>query len=101
MTDPVGRTFRAFADQTRSDRRALAACLRGSRQALAREDLASVQAPTLVAAGTRDDIAGSPHELAALFPNGRGLDITGRDHMVAVGDRLYKAGVLAFLKERA
>src|SRR6202000_779644 len=31
VTDPVGRTFRAFAEQTRSDRRALAACLRGSR----------------------------------------------------------------------
>ena len=28
VTDPVGRTFRAFADQTRSDRRALAACER-------------------------------------------------------------------------
>ena len=27
VTDPVGRTFRAFADQTRSDRKALAACL--------------------------------------------------------------------------
>ena len=26
VTDPVGRTFRAFADQTRSDRKALAAC---------------------------------------------------------------------------
>src|SRR3954463_11390101 len=31
VTDPVGRTFRAFADQTRSDRLALAACMRGSR----------------------------------------------------------------------
>jgi pimeloyl-ACP methyl ester carboxylesterase len=31
VTDPVGRTFRAFADQTLSDRLALAACLRGSR----------------------------------------------------------------------
>src|SRR6201996_7962135 len=31
VTDPSGRTFRAFADQTRSDRLALAACLRGSR----------------------------------------------------------------------
>src|SRR6201999_812932 len=28
VTDPVERTFRAFADQTRSDRIALAACLR-------------------------------------------------------------------------
>ena len=32
VSDPVGRTFRAFADQTRSDRRALACCLRGSRR---------------------------------------------------------------------
>jgi pimeloyl-ACP methyl ester carboxylesterase len=101
VTDPMGKAFRLFAEQTKSDLRALAACLRGSRQALKREDLAAVQAPTLVAAGTNDDIAGSPHELAAIFPNGRGLDITGRDHMVAVGDRIFKAGVLAFLKERA
>ena len=35
VTDPVGRTFRAFADQTRSDR-ALAACLRGSRRLMTR-----------------------------------------------------------------
>ena len=101
VTDPVGRTFRAFADQTRSDRRALAACLRGSRQALKREELAAVQAPVLVAAGTRDDIAGSPAELAALFPHGQSLDIPDRDHMVAVGDRVFKAAVLEFLKARA
>src|SRR5262245_4944307 len=37
VSDPVGRTFRAFADQTRSDRLALAACLRGSRGLLSRE----------------------------------------------------------------
>src|SRR3984893_16083265 len=30
VIDPVGRTFRAFADQTRSHRLALTACLRGS-----------------------------------------------------------------------
>ena len=36
VTDPMGRTFRAFADQTRSDRRALAACLRGSRRLMTR-----------------------------------------------------------------
>jgi pimeloyl-ACP methyl ester carboxylesterase len=101
VTDPMGKAFRVFAEQTNSDLRALAACLRGSRQALRREDLAAVQAPTLVAAGTKDDVAGSPHGLAALFRHGQALDITGRDHMVAVGDRIYKAGVLAFLKERA
>ena len=34
VTDPVGRQFRAFAEQTRSDLKALAACIRGSRQTL-------------------------------------------------------------------
>ena len=34
VADPQGRLFRAFADQTRSDRRALAACIRGSRQTM-------------------------------------------------------------------
>ena len=34
VQDPFGRTFRAFAEQTKSDRKALAACIRGSRQTL-------------------------------------------------------------------
>ena len=34
LTDPMQRMFRAFADQTKSDRVALAACIRGSRQTL-------------------------------------------------------------------
>jgi pimeloyl-ACP methyl ester carboxylesterase len=33
VTDPMGQRFRAFAEQTRSDLRALSACLRGSRSA--------------------------------------------------------------------
>jgi len=100
VTDPQGKAFRLFAEQTKSDLAALAACLRGSRQPISREDLRAIAAPTLVAAGTRDDIAGSPRELAALLPDGHALDITGRDHMVAVGDRLFKSGVLALLRER-
>jgi pimeloyl-ACP methyl ester carboxylesterase len=100
VTDPMGKRFRAFAEQTRSDLRALAACLRGSRQAVRMEDITSIRAPALVAVGTRDDIAGSPHELAALMPNGRGLDIPDRDHMVAVGDKVFKNAAIEFLRER-
>src|SRR4051794_26909918 len=33
LSDPTERMFRAFAEQTRSDLRALAACMRGSREA--------------------------------------------------------------------
>jgi pimeloyl-ACP methyl ester carboxylesterase len=98
--DPQGRTFRAFADQTKSDRRALAACIRGSRQTLSRDDCASLATPVLVAVGTKDDVAGSAQELAAMLPQGQALDIPGRDHMLAVGDRVFKQGVLDFLAQR-
>src|SRR5712675_2889941 len=97
VTDPVGRTFRAFADQTRSDRRALAACLRGSRRLLAREDAARIAVPTLIAVGTTDEIAGSAHALGEIIPRSQVLDIPNRDHMRAVGDKVYKAGVMDFL----
>ena len=100
VTDPQGRMFRAFAEQTKSDLRALAACIRGSRQTLTREQVASIRAPSLVAIGSNDAIAGSPQELAALLPHGRALEIPGRDHMTAVGDKLFKAGVLEFLGQR-
>jgi len=100
VIDPTGRTFRIFAEQTKSDRRALAACMRRPRQTLSREQLAAIRAPVLVAVGTRDDVAGSGPELAAIIPCARALDIPGRDHMLAVGDKVYKAGVLEFLKQR-
>ena len=101
LTDPMQRMFRAFAEQTRSDLKALAACMRGSRQTLTREEVAQIGVPTLVAVGTKDDIAGSPHELADLMRNARALDIPGRDHNLAVGDKVFKAGVLEFLAEQA
>ena len=56
--------------------------------------------PVLVAVGSKDDVAGSAPELAALLPQGRALDIPGRDHMLAVGDRVFKQGVLDFLAQR-
>ena len=100
VSDPQGRTFRAFAEQTKSDLKALAACIRGSRQTLSRQDCARLTMPALVAVGSKDDVAGSAQELAALLPRGRALDIPGRDHMLAVGDRVFKQGVLDFLAQR-
>jgi non-heme chloroperoxidase len=67
---------------------------------LSRADAARIAAPMLIAVGTKDEIAGSPHELAALIPDGRALDIPGRDHMLSVGDRVFKDAVLKFLAER-
>ena len=100
VTDPVGKTFRAFADQTRSDRRALAACLRGSRRLMTRDEAATIKGPVLIAVGTKDDVAGSPHRLAEVITQAEVLDIPDRDHMRTVGDRVYKEGVLEFLARR-
>ena len=100
VTDPVGRTFRAFADQTRSDRKALASCLRGSRGLMSRADAAEITVPVLIAVGTVDEIAGSAHALGEIIPGAEVLDIPRRDHMRAVGDKVYKTGVAEFLSRR-
>jgi pimeloyl-ACP methyl ester carboxylesterase len=97
VTHERGRMFRAFADQTKSDRLALAACIRTSRDLLTVEDAAKIDVPALIAVGTKDDIAGSPEELAALMPHAEALDIPNRDHMLAVGDRVFKKAALEFL----
>jgi pimeloyl-ACP methyl ester carboxylesterase len=100
VTDPVGRTFRAFADQTRSDRRALAACLRGSRRLMTVEEASGISVPVLIAVGTKDEIAGSAAALGKIIPGSEVLDIPNRDHMRAVGDKVYKVGVTDFLSRR-
>jgi pimeloyl-ACP methyl ester carboxylesterase len=100
VTDPVGRTFRAFADQTRSDHRALAACLRGSRGLMTRDEAAGIKIPVLIAVGTLDEIAGSADALGKVIAGAKVLDIPNRDHMRAVGDKVYKTGVLNFLSRR-
>ena len=100
LSDPMQRMFRAFAEQTKSDLRALAACIRGSRQTLTPEQVGAIRVPVLVSVGTNDPVAGDPHALAALIPGARAFDIAGRDHNLAVGDRSHREAVLAFLEER-
>jgi pimeloyl-ACP methyl ester carboxylesterase len=100
VKNDAARSFRVFAEQTGSDRRALAACIRSSRDKIAAEELARISVPVLVAVGTDDVIAGSGPKLAAIIPGAEALDIPGRDHMRAVGDKTYKQGVLDFLARR-
>jgi len=100
VTNPTARTFRAFAEQTKSDLKALAACIRSAREPITAEALGRLRCPVLVAVGEQDVIGGSATDLAALIPGAEALVITGRDHMRAVGDRVYKEGVLDFLRRR-
>jgi len=97
VTNDAARSFRLFADQTGSDRLALAACIRASREPITAEALNDAGVPMLIAVGTDDVVAGSAQELAAVLPGAEVLDIPGRDHMRAVGDPVHKKGVLAFL----
>jgi pimeloyl-ACP methyl ester carboxylesterase len=101
VTNDTARSFRAFAEQTKSDLKALAACMRGPREKVAAELLAAIKVPVLVAVGSGDVIGGSGAALAALIPGAQFLDIAGRDHMQAVGDARFKQGVLDFLTSRA
>ena len=97
VTNPTARTFRAFAEQTKSDLKALAACIRSSRAPITAEMVATIQPPVLVAVGENDVIGGSAEALAKLIPGARAYTIPGRDHNRAVGDRSFKAEVLQFL----
>ena len=101
VADPTAYLFRAFAEQTKSDLRALAACIRGSREMLSRAEVGQITVPVLVAVGSEDHIGGSADELAALIPSAQALVIPGRDHMFALGDRVFKGGVLEFLAKRS
>ncbi len=96
----VGRGYRKFAVLTKSDLKALAACMREQRELVPRARLAQLGMPVLVAVGTRDEVAGSAAGLAALIPAAQVLDIPGRDHMLSTGDKVFKAGVLDFLSRR-
>lgn len=99
VTHERGRMFRAFADQTKSDRFALAACIASNRVLVTHAEASQMAMPTLIVVGTKDDIAGSGAELEALMPNATSIDVPGRDHMLTVGDRVFKAAVLDLLSQ--
>jgi len=97
VTGAEPRAFRKFAEQTRSDLKALAACMRSAREKIDRESLARIRCPVLVVAGELDDIAGPVARLVDAIPDAKGVVLPHRNHMNAVGDRDYKAAVVEFL----
>ena len=97
VTDMGARGFRIFAEQTKSDLKALAACIRSSRERITVEELATIRVPVLVVAGEKDDVAGDVETLVKAIPGAVGVTLPNRNHMNAVGDRGYKDAVLAFL----
>ncbi len=101
VTHPTANSFRAFAESTGSDLKALAHCILSARAKITKEMVASITVPVLVAVGTEDPIGGSAQDLAAMIPGAKALDLDGLDHMKAVGARSYKDGVTAFLHDQS
>jgi pimeloyl-ACP methyl ester carboxylesterase len=92
------RAFRYFAELTKSDLKALAACIRSSRARITPEMLAGIAVPVLVVAGTEDSVSGTVDPLVAAIPGSVGLRLEGKNHMSAVGDKTYKARVVEFFR---
>jgi pimeloyl-ACP methyl ester carboxylesterase len=94
---PTQRMFREFASQPGKDVRALAACMRSPRTPLSREELAAIKTSSLVVCGETDNVSGPPEPLASAFGNAQAVMVPKRDHMLTVGDKIYKQAVTAFL----
>jgi len=97
LQDPLQKMFRRFAEKTHSDLKALTACIRGFSGYLTQEQLLALKKPVLIANGTKDTIIGSTDYLRQSLPQAFFLDIPERDHNTAVGDPVFKQGVLHFL----
>ena len=98
IVDPTQKAFRAFASQGGKDILALAACMSADRTMYTADQLRTCTTQVLVVDGESDTQSGRPEPLAAAFANGRAIVVPGRDHMSAVGDKVYKQAVLKFLE---
>jgi pimeloyl-ACP methyl ester carboxylesterase len=101
IEDPSAKVFRVFAEQTKGDLKALAACMRSGRQKITSAELGRITVPVLVVAGDMDDIAGKVDPLVAAIPGAKGVTLARRNHMNAVGDRQHKEEVINFLNSIA
>ena len=93
----IGIEFRTFAESTGSDLKALAACIMGGRHYIPKQLFETLEPQTMVIVGTEDTVAVDGEKLASIIPNGHFEPIPKRNHMNAVGDKVYKQAVLDFL----
>lgn len=97
VTTKIGTEFRYFAKATKSDLKALAACIMGGRSYISKALFENLKPETMVIVGTEDTVAINGKKLASIIPNGQYVPIPKRNHMNAVGDKVYKQEVLDFL----
>ncbi len=90
------KLFRQFAELNHNDLKALAACMGADRVPVDPNILANNTVPVLVAVGTKDALVGDARSLTASIKGSRLVEIEGRDHLNAPGDKRYKEAVLEF-----
>jgi pimeloyl-ACP methyl ester carboxylesterase len=93
----TGKQFRAFAESTGADLRALAAVVRAGRSDT---DPSGIAVPTLVLIGADDRLVGSAPELAAQIPGARCVTVPG-DHLSAVATPEFRQAIVDFLDDVA
>jgi pimeloyl-ACP methyl ester carboxylesterase len=98
IADATLRGFRQFAENQGEDRQALAACAEGRGEPMTADDLGRLAMPTLIVAGSLDEIAGDPRALADAIAGARAVSLPACDHFSAIPHGLFKAAVFDFLE---
>lgn len=96
VSDLFARGFRAFAERTGADRKALAAVFEAG---FGVPDLSKIKVPVLFICGREDLLAGDPAELSAEVPDAR-VEMVAGEHLTALGDPRYVPAMLEFLEEQ-
>jgi pimeloyl-ACP methyl ester carboxylesterase len=95
ITDMTLRMVRDFAEHTRSDLRALAACSRGVHEGF--PPCKDILQPVLIVGGEKDDFVGPPERIASEIPRATVRMMSDRDHLTLLTDRRFKEEVANFM----
>jgi len=95
ITDTTLRMIRDFAEHTKSDLRALAACSRGFHQGL--PPFREIPHPVLIVGGEKDDFVGAPNRIGSEIPRAAIRMMSDRDHLTLLTDGRFKRAVGKFL----
>lgn len=92
------KRFRRLAEMGGNDLKALAYCILSSRQAITTDDLAMIQAQTLILVGSEDDTGGNPYGLAPFIPHSQAIEVTGCNHFNALTQTNFRRIGTQFLR---
>jgi len=96
FTDKAALFMRSFCLKNGNDPKALAAFSLHRRPDVEQAELASISAPVLIMAGTRDAVVQGVDELAGSIRDARVMTLEGRTHLDALADPLFKQAAAEF-----